>query len=69
MDKKLKAYDKDNNEIHEGDLIKDFRGVYWLFTNATRVNDEAHDGKVCVKHSVTLESREFYAGVFDLTVK
>ncbi len=65
----MKAFDKDGHELNNGDVVTDFRGVHWIFSSATRVNDEAHDGKVCVKHYATAEEREFYARVFKLTVK
>jgi hypothetical protein len=69
MDKKLKAFDGNNRELHEHDIVTDFRGVHWFFVSATRANDEAHDGKVFVQHYVTAQVREFYARVFNLTVK
>lgn len=56
----------DGTEIHEGDLVRDFRGEPWTFVGVDRLPDEGRSGKVVVSNGHG--HREFYDGVFKLTI-
>lgn len=64
---KLKAYDKNGNEVKSGEVIVDFRGDKWTFVMASRASLPSRSGKIIVTSGNN--QREFYDRVFGLTVK
>lgn len=59
----FKAYDKDGNEVLEGQKIEDFRGEEHEFVSVSESGR-----KVLVKAPGFTFNREFFVGVFNLTV-
>jgi len=54
--------------VNAGDTVIDFRGQEWEFVKATRITEIGKSGKVIVKDKFNRQ-REFYAHVFELSVK
>ena len=63
----MEAITKEGKKVKQGDKVTNFRGEEWTFLDATRANDEGHDGKVYVERDGW--KQEFYARVFELTVR
>lgn len=57
-----KVYDENENEVKKGQELTDFRGDKAIFKGCY------HPRKVCVKEK-DLDCMEYYASVFNLTIK
>lgn len=71
MTNTLIATDANGNIVKPGDRVTDFRGDQAIFVKATRAPSDGRTGKVEVTGQAgegTLP-REYYMGVFNLTVK